>query len=207
MSGPPTTLGLTGDEWQSIALTAELAGLTTLILLALAAPLAWWLTRTGSRWSSAVSALVSLPLVLPPTVIGFYLLLALGPQGAVGGTLERLGLYHLAFSFTGILIGSIIYSLPFAVQPLREAFAAIDPRVLDAAATLRASACDRLCAPVYGSIFQVPRSTLQSCVPALKVTSDRSRPSASLRESQPFLVQPLKSPAASDHACPNLSRL
>ena len=143
MSGPPTTLGLTGYEWQSIALTAELAGLTTLILLALAAPLAWWLTRTGSRWSSAVSALVSLPLVLPPTVIGFYLLLALGPQGAVGGTLERLGLYHLAFSFTGILIGSIIYSLPFAVQPLREAFAAIDPRVLDAAATLRASAWDR----------------------------------------------------------------
>ena len=105
----------------------------------------------------AVPALVSLPLVLPPTVIGFYLLLALGPQGAVGGTLERLGLYHLAFSFTGILIGSIIYSLPFAVQPLREAFAdrksgsagmprpisAIDPRVLDAAATLRASAWDR----------------------------------------------------------------
>lgn len=143
MSAAATTLGLTGDEWLAIGLTAELAALTTVILLVVSAPLAWWLARSRSRWGQVVAALVSLPLVLPPTVIGFYLLLVLGPQGAVGGTLERLGLHHLAFSFTGILIGSIIYSLPFAVQPLREAFAAIDPRVLDAAATLRASAWDR----------------------------------------------------------------
>lgn len=143
MSAAATTLGLTADEWLAIALTAELAALTTVILLLVSAPLAWWLARSRSRWGQVVAALVSLPLVLPPTVIGFYLLLVLGPQGAIGGTLERLGLHHLAFSFTGILIGSIIYSLPFAVQPLREAFAAIDPRVLDAAATLRAGAWDR----------------------------------------------------------------
>lgn len=135
--------GMTPGEWQAIWLTAKLAGLTTLILLLLSAPLAWWLARSRSRWANGVTALVSLPLVLPPTVIGFYLLLALGPQGAVGATLEQLGLQHLAFSFWGILVGSVIYSLPFAVQPLREAFGAIDPRLLEAAATLRASAFDR----------------------------------------------------------------
>lgn len=135
--------GMTPDEWQAIWLTAKLAGLTTLILLLLSAPLAWWLAHSRSRWVNGVAALVSLPLVLPPTVIGFYLLIVLGPQGAVGGTLERLGLQHLAFSFWGILVGSVIYSLPFAVQPLRDAFAAIDSRLLDAAATLRASALDR----------------------------------------------------------------
>jgi len=135
--------GMTPVEWQAIWLTAKLAGLTTLILLLLSAPLAWWLAHSRSRWVNGVAALVSLPLVLPPTVIGFYLLIVLGPQGAVGGTLERLGLQHLAFSFWGILVGSVIYSLPFAVQPLRDAFAAIDSRLLDAAATLRASALDR----------------------------------------------------------------
>ncbi|GAB4399806.1 MAG: molybdate ABC transporter permease subunit [Rhodoferax sp.] len=134
---------LTPGEWQAIGLTAKLAGLTTLILLLLGAPLAWWLARSASGWCNAVAALVSLPLVLPPTVIGFYLLILLGPQGAVGSTLQALGLPHLAFSFWGILLGSVIYSLPFAVQPLREAFAAIDPRVLDAAATLRAGPLDR----------------------------------------------------------------
>ena len=135
--------GMTPGEWQAIWLTAKLAGLTTLILLLLSAPLAWWLARSSSRLVNSVAALVSLPLVLPPTVIGFYLLIVLGPQGAVGGTLERLGLAHLAFSFWGILVGSIIYSLPFAVQPLREAFGAIDTRLLDAAATMRAGALDR----------------------------------------------------------------
>ena len=134
---------MTPGEWQAIWLTAKLAGLTTLILLLLSAPLAWWLARSRSRLVNGVAALVSLPLVLPPTVIGFYLLIVLGPQGAVGGTLERLGLHHLAFSFWGILVGSVIYSLPFAVQPLREAFSAIDTRLLDAAATLRAGALDR----------------------------------------------------------------
>ncbi|MGB4359643.1 MAG: molybdate ABC transporter permease subunit [Rhodoferax sp.] len=135
--------GMSPGEWQAIWLTAKLAGLTTLILLLLSAPLAWWLARSRSRWVNGVTALVSLPLVLPPTVIGFYLLIVLGPQGAVGGALEQIGLQHLAFSFWGILVGSVIYSLPFAVQPLREAFGAIDPRLLDAAATLRASALDR----------------------------------------------------------------
>ncbi len=136
-------LGLTAGEWQAIALTAKLAALTTLILLVLSAPLAWWMAHTQSRMGNVVAALVSLPLVLPPTVIGFYLLIALGPQGFVGGSLEKLGLHHLAFSFWGILIGSVIYSLPFAVQPLRDAFAAIGSRYLDAASTLRASALDR----------------------------------------------------------------
>jgi len=136
-------LGLTPGEWQAIGLTAKLAGLTTLILLLLSAPLAWWMAHTQSRMGNVVAALVSLPLVLPPTVIGFYLLIVLGPQGFVGGSLEKLGLHHLAFSFWGILIGSVIYSLPFAVQPLRDAFAAIGSRYLDAASTLRASALDR----------------------------------------------------------------
>ncbi|MGK0674507.1 MAG: molybdate ABC transporter permease subunit [Halothiobacillaceae bacterium] len=136
-------LGLTPGEWQAIGLTVKLAGLTTLILLVLSVPLAWWLAYTQSRLGDVVAALVALPLVLPPTVIGFYLLILLGPQGAVGGTLEKMGLHHLAFSFEGILIGSIVYSLPFAVQPLREAFAVIPPRLLDAAATLRASSLDR----------------------------------------------------------------
>lgn len=135
--------GLTPGEWQAIGLTAKLAGLTTLILLVLSAPLAWWLAHTHSRLGNLVAALVALPLVLPPTVIGFYLLIVLGPQGALGGTLEKMGLHHLAFSFWGILIGSVIYSLPFAVQPLRDAFAGIGSRYLDAASTLRASALDR----------------------------------------------------------------
>lgn len=136
-------LGLTPGEWQAIWLTAKLAGLTTLILLVLSAPLAWWLAHTQSRLGDITAALVALPLVLPPTVIGFYLLIVLGPQGFVGGRLEDMGLQHLAFSFEGILIGSVVYSLPFAVQPLREAFSAIPPRLLDAAATLRASGPDR----------------------------------------------------------------
>lgn len=134
---------LTPGEWQAIWLTAKLAGLTTLILLVLSAPLAWWLARSGSRLAQPVAALVAMPLVLPPTVIGFYLLIVLGPQGIVGGTLERIGLHHLAFTFWGILVGSVIYSLPFTVQPLREAFAAIDNRLLDAAATMRARGLDR----------------------------------------------------------------
>lgn len=134
---------LTPGEWQAIGLTAKLAGLTTILLLVISAPLAWWLAHTQSRLGDVVSAMVSLPLVLPPTVIGFYLLIFLGPQGPVGGLFERLGLHHLAFTFEGILIGSVIYSLPFTVQPLREAFASIPGRLLDAAATMRASSIER----------------------------------------------------------------
>lgn len=151
---------LTPGEWQAIWLTAKLAGLTTLILLILCAPLAWWLAHSSSRLANPVAALVSLPLVLPPTVIGFYLLIMLGPQGAVGGTLEALGLHHLAFSFWGILIGSVIYSMPFTVQPLREAFAAIDTRLLDAAATLRAGALDRF----FNVVLPLSRSGILTAV-------------------------------------------
>jgi molybdate transport system permease protein len=151
---------MTPGEWQAIWLTAKLAGLTTLILLLLSAPLAWWLARSNSRLVNSVAALVALPLVLPPTVIGFYLLIVLGPQGAVGGTLERLGLTHLAFSFWGILVGSIIYSLPFAVQPLREAFGAIDTRLLDAAATMRAGALDRF----FSVVLPLSRSGILTAV-------------------------------------------
>ena len=123
-------------------LSLRLATLTTLLLLLLTAPLAWWLAIGTSRTRSVVDALVSLPLVLPPTVLGFYLLL-LAPGGAIGVTLRALGLPAPAFSFTGLVIGSMTYSLPFAVQPLRDAFQAIGARPLEVAATLRASPWDR----------------------------------------------------------------
>lgn len=130
------------EALQAIALTIKLASLTTVLLLILATPLAWWLTRTSSRWRAPIGAVVALPLVLPPTVIGFYLLIALGPHGPVGQLTQALGLGSLAFTFTGLLIGSIIYSLPFAVQPIQNAFAAIGTRPLEIAATLRARPLD-----------------------------------------------------------------
>ena len=130
------------DAWQAIALTLKLAAFTTIILLIVATPLAWWLSQTRSTWRAPISALVTLPLVLPPTVLGFYLLMLLGPQGWVGRLTEALGLGLLSFSFTGILLGSIIFSLPFAVQPIQYAFEAIGRRPLDVAATLRASPLD-----------------------------------------------------------------
>jgi len=134
---------LSPADWQAILLTLKLCSLTTLILLIIATPLAWWLAWGRSRLRTAVQAIVALPLVLPPTVLGFYLLILLGPQGAVGGTLNQLGLPHLAFSFEGILIGSVIYSLPFAVQPLQQAFLTLGKQPLEVAATLGASARDR----------------------------------------------------------------
>ena len=130
------------DAWQAIGLTLKLAAFTTIILLIVATPLAWWLSQTRSKWRAPISALVTLPLVLPPTVLGFYLLMLLGPQGWVGRLTEALGLGLLSFSFTGILLGSIIFSLPFAVQPIQYAFEAIGRRPLDVAATLRASPLD-----------------------------------------------------------------
>jgi molybdate transport system permease protein len=123
-------------------LTLKLAAFTTIILLIVATPLAWWLSQTRSTWRAPISALVTLPLVLPPTVLGFYLLMLLGPQGWVGRLTETLGLGLLSFSFTGILLGSIVFSLPFAVQPIQYAFEAIGRRPLDVAATLRASPLD-----------------------------------------------------------------
>jgi molybdate transport system permease protein len=127
---------------QAILLTVELASLTTLLLLVLAAPLAWWLAHTTSRWRPVLSAIVALPLVLPPSVLGFYLLIALGPQGPLGRLTEALGLGLLSFTFGGLLLGSLIYSLPFAVQPLQHAFAAIGSRPMEVAATLRARPLD-----------------------------------------------------------------
>jgi len=120
-------------------LTLRLASVTTLILLALATPLAWRLGRSRSRWSALVGALVALPIVLPPTVLGFYLLVALGPDSWLMAPLRAMGIRTLAFTFTGLVIGSVVYSLPFAVHPLRNAFRAIDQEALDAALTLGAS--------------------------------------------------------------------
>jgi molybdate transport system permease protein len=121
----------------------RLAATTTVLLLLLCTPLAWWLAMGTSRWRVVIDAIVSLPLVLPPTVLGFYLLILLGPMGALGRTLHLLGLPAPAFSFSGLVIGSMLYSLPFAVQPLRDAFQSVGTRVLEVAATLRASPWNR----------------------------------------------------------------
>jgi molybdate transport system permease protein len=130
------------SDLQAIWLTFKLALATTVLLLVLSAPLAWWLSQTRSPWRGPVAAVVALPLVLPPTVIGFYLLVALGPNGWGGKLTESLGLGLLPFTFGGLLLGSILYSLPFAVQPLQNAFEAVGRRPLEAAATLRASPRD-----------------------------------------------------------------
>ncbi|NVL29223.1 molybdate ABC transporter permease subunit [Pseudomonas syringae pv. actinidiae] len=122
----------------AIWLTLKLASLTTVILLIIGTPIALWLARTDSWLKGPIGAVVALPLVLPPTVIGFYLLLLLGPNGAVGQLTQSLGLGTLTFSFTGLVIGSVLYSMPFVVQPLQNAFAAIGSRPLEVAATLRA---------------------------------------------------------------------
>ncbi|CAH2602106.1 Molybdenum transport system permease protein ModB [Rhodovastum atsumiense] len=128
--------------WQPVLLTIELATLTTAILLVVGTPVAWWLARSGAAWKEAVASVVALPLVLPPTVLGFYLLLMLGPDGP-GGALARLwGANTLAFTFEALVFGSVLYSLPFMVQPLRTAFEALGDRPMEAAATLRASPLD-----------------------------------------------------------------
>ncbi len=127
----------------ALVTTVKLAGLTTIILLLLGTPLAWWLARTEWRYKFFLEAVVALPLVLPPTVLGFYLLIALGPHGPIGGLMEWAGGPSLAFTFTGLVIGSVFYSMPFVVQPLQNAFSAIGPRPLEVAATLRASPLDR----------------------------------------------------------------
>ncbi|MEX0165052.1 molybdate ABC transporter permease subunit [Pseudomonas brassicacearum] len=133
---------LTSADYAAIWLTLKLASLTTVILLLIGTPIALWLSRTRSWLRGPVGAVVALPLVLPPTVIGFYLLLALGPNGWIGQFTQALGLGTLTFSFTGLVIGSVIYSMPFVVQPLQNAFAAIGSRPLEVAATLRAGPWD-----------------------------------------------------------------
>ncbi|MDR7056715.1 molybdate transport system permease protein [Pseudomonas koreensis] len=135
-------MSLTSADFAAIWLTLKLASLTTVILLVIGTPIALWLTRTSSWLRGPIGAIVALPLVLPPTVIGFYLLLALGPHGFLGQFTQWLGLGTLTFSFTGLVIGSVIYSMPFVVQPLQNAFSAIGTRPLEVAATLRANPWD-----------------------------------------------------------------
>ncbi|MGE0110890.1 molybdate ABC transporter permease subunit [Aquabacterium sp.] len=133
---------LSGSDWQALWLTARLAGVVTLILLVLGTPLAWWLARSRSRWKAPIGAVVALPLVLPPSVLGFYLLLAMGPDGPLGQLTQALGLPPLPFTFTGLVVASVFYSLPFMVQPLQSAFEAMGERPMEVAATLRASPLD-----------------------------------------------------------------
>jgi len=130
-------------DWRVVAVTAKLATASTLVLLAGGTPLAWWLAHTRSRSRPFVEALVAIPLVLPPTVLGFYLLILLGPHGVIGRFWESLGGPRLVFSFPGLVVGSVLYSLPFVVQPLHNAFRAIPSRLIEAAATLRAGPFDR----------------------------------------------------------------
>ena len=131
--------GLSGEIWQPVRLTIELALITTVILLIVGTPIAWWLARSKARWKEVVAAVIALPLVLPPTVLGFYLLVALGPDGPGGLVASLWGARTLAFTFEGLVIGSVLYSMPFVVQPIRNSFAAIGDRPLEVAATLRAS--------------------------------------------------------------------
>lgn len=133
---------LDGAALEAITLTAQLAATTTVVLLLAGTPLAWWLARTDSWLKGPVGALVALPLVLPPVVLGFYLLVLMGPQGPVGALTQSLGWGLLPFSFAGLVVGSVFYSLPFVVQPLQNAFEAIGERPLEVAATLRASPLD-----------------------------------------------------------------
>lgn len=131
--------GLSPEIWTAVRLTIELAALTTMILIVIGTPVAWWLARSQAWWKEGVAAVVALPLVLPPTVLGFYLLVALGPDGPGGALASLWGARTLAFTFEGLVIGSVFYSLPFVVQPIRNAFEAMGNRPMEVAATLRAS--------------------------------------------------------------------
>jgi molybdate transport system permease protein len=132
-------LNLSSDIWQPVRLTVELATITTVILLIVGTPLAWWLARSRSWWKEGIAAVVAIPLVLPPTVLGFYLLVALGPSGPGGMFAALWGARTLAFTFSGLVIGSVLFSMPFVVQPIRNAFESMGDRPMEVAATLRAS--------------------------------------------------------------------
>ncbi len=140
---------LSEADQTAIWVTIKLAGLTTSILLILGTPLAWWLSRTRCRLKVFIEAIVALPLVLPPTVLGFYLLISLGPNGPIGAGMKALGYDSLAFTFAGLVVGSVFYSMPFVVQPLQDGFTAIGTRTLEVAATLRASPVDRFFTVVF----------------------------------------------------------
>lgn len=133
---------LSENDISALVITLKLASLTTVILLIIGTPLAWWLARSHWRFKFIIEALIALPLVLPPTVLGFYLLISLGPNGPLGALANAIGGQSLAFTFTGLVIGSVFYSMPFVVQPLQNAFSAIGNRPLEVAATLRASPLD-----------------------------------------------------------------
>jgi molybdate transport system permease protein len=133
---------LSDTDIEAILLTLRLAAVTTTILLFIGTPIAWWLSRTRSRWKGPVGAVVALPLVLPPSVLGFYLLVTMGPNGPVGQLTQALGIGLLPFTFWGLVVGSVFYSMPFMVQPVQNAFEAIGERPLEVAATLRASRLD-----------------------------------------------------------------
>jgi len=133
---------LSTEDIQAIWLTIKLASVVTLLLLIIGTPVAWWLARSRTWWKAPVAAVVALPLVLPPSVLGFYLLLAMGPQGPLGKLTQAAGLGSLPFTFWGLVLASVIYSLPFMVQPLLTAFEAVGERPLEVAATLRASPLD-----------------------------------------------------------------
>jgi len=128
--------------WSPIRLTLELAAITTVLLLVVGTPIGWWLARSRARWKEAVAAVVAMPLVLPPTVLGFYLLLLFGPSGPGGWVAPLWGARTIAFTFEGLVLGSVLYSMPFVVQPIRNAFEAMGERPLEVAATLRASPWD-----------------------------------------------------------------
>ena len=134
---------LNAEDYAAIWLTLKLASVTTVLLMLLCTPLAWWLAHTRSRWAGPIGAVVALPLVLPPTVIGFYLLVTMGPNGPIGQLTRALGLGQLPFTFAGLVIGSLIYSMPFTVQPLQRAFEALGARPMEAAASLGARPLDR----------------------------------------------------------------
>jgi len=136
-------MGFSADDLTALTVTLKLAAISTGILLLLGTPLAWWLANTRCRIKIIVDAVVALPLILPPTVMGFYLLIALGPNGPLGQLMQGMGSETLAFTFTGLVMGSVVYSLPFVVQPLQDAFASIGKRQMEVAATLRAAPLDR----------------------------------------------------------------
>jgi molybdate transport system permease protein len=133
---------LSTDDIDTLLLTFKVASIATVLLLMFGTPLAWWLARTHSGWKGIINAIVALPLVLPPTVLGFYLLVLMGPAGAIGKLTSWLGLGTLPFTFAGLIIASVLYSMPFVVQPLQAAFTTIGKQPLEAAATLRACPLD-----------------------------------------------------------------